>query len=160
MRHTGNALRSVTNISILRQCWNFSRFRHTGRLIWGKALPWILQKIETCRATHSERRKRIHVTCPCKAIMAASEASFWSLPQGGPIDFPSDAIGFRKLFTEVASARSACSFNCFSGIPRNLKPHASAARASASRKSTPSALCVRKCTARSSSTVQQEWDRP
>ncbi len=35
--------------------------------------------------------------------MAASEASFWSLPQGGPTDFPSDAIVFRKLFIEVAS---------------------------------------------------------
>ncbi len=60
--------------------------------------------------------------------MAASEASFWSLPQGGPTDFPSDAIVFRKLFTEVASARSACSSNCFSGIPRSLKTHAPAAR--------------------------------
>ncbi len=38
--------------------------------------------------------------------MAASEASFWSLPQGGPTDFPSDAIVFRTLFTDVAE----CSF--------------------------------------------------
>ena len=46
---------------------------------------------------------------PCRAIMAASDASFWSLLQGGPTDFPSDAIVFRKLSTEVARARSACS---------------------------------------------------
>jgi hypothetical protein len=69
---------------------------------------------------HAIRAKKTgHVTCPCKAIMAASEASFWSLPQGGPIDFPSDAIVFRKLVAVVASTRSACSSNCFSGIPRN-----------------------------------------
>src|SRR5207247_6504549 len=95
-----------------------------------------------------------HFVGPCNAIMAASEASFWSLPQGGPTDFPSEAIVFRKLFTEGARARSACSSSCFLGIPRNLKSHALAARASASRNSTPSALCIRKCTARLSSMVQ------
>src|SRR5262249_61407254 len=62
-----------------------------------------------------------HFGRPCKAIMAASAASFWSLPQGGPADFPSVAILFIKALAEVASAHSACSVSSFSGIATSLK---------------------------------------
>ncbi len=81
-------------------------------------------------------------------IIAASAAVFWSFPHGGPAALLSAATLVSKPLRAVASAFSASSHKVFSCTATIESPHALAALASASGNSTPSALCMRKCTAR------------
>src|SRR5437867_1682959 len=97
---------------------------------------------------------------PRNAIIAARAASFWSRPQGGPTDFPSAATVFARRLTGAPSAFSACLPRSFSGIATSFSPCAFAARTRASRNRTPSALCMRKCTARISSMLQSGMGSP
>ena len=75
-------------------------------------------------------------------------------PKAGPLTSQARRSSSASCSPKARELVRRGSSSCFSGIPRNLKSHALAARASASRNSTPSALCIRKCTARISSMVQ------